>query len=335
MTGLRAETSAGVHRRTFLGAAAVATLAVLAGCQSTKIPDPESWKVVELEGGAARPVPNDPSRRTRVVVLPSEESPSAPRGANLAARATAALEQLLGGGGVEIIDRSLANRLDRELKLAEMNGTGSYGGPEVADYVIRVKMGNAIGGSTYVQASQFKNPLNGQIVNVPAGYTHNGKSLMTIEIRSLPALKLVETLQAEGSVSASQQPSPGNPIALVQGATDDGVRSKRSAVLNVFAPKGYISERRVHKDESIFRVQLGRNTGTKEGDTIEIWRTNPNGDEIAVGKGVMSNIVGTEGSWIKVSDPKVASRVRGGDYVKVKHGGWMDMIPANITNILK
>ncbi len=325
------QTAAGPRRRSLVGAAALVALGGLAGCQNTKVADPESWKAVEMEGVTAKSLGADPSRRTRVVVLPSEESPSAPRGANLAARATAALEQMLGGGGVEIIDRTLAGRLDNELKVAEMSGGGSYGGPEVADFVIRVKMGNASSGSTYVQASQYKNPLNGQMVNVPAGYTHSGKSTMTIEIRSLPTLKLVESLQTEGSVSATQQPSPGNPIALAQAATDNGIRAKRAAVLNVFAPKGYITERRVRKDESIFRVQLGRNTGTKEGDAIEIWRQNPNGDEISIGKGVMSNIVGADGSWVKVTDPKVAARVRGGDYVKVRHGGLLD----GLNNLLK
>jgi hypothetical protein len=125
---------------------------------------------------------------------------------------------------------------------------------------------------------------------------------------------------------------------MMRAATESGVRSKRSQVLNEFSPKGYITERRIDEKEkaSIFRVQIGKNTGAKTGDTVEIFtyqKVDTTYDEVLVGKGVMSDTVGREGSWIRVNDEKVAARVKKYDYVKVKNGGIFDSLPGLIPGM--
>ena len=237
------------------------------------------------------------------------------------------LETILGSGGVEVIDRKLADKLEQELKLAEVRGSGSYGGPDVADYAIRVVMGTAGWNSTFVAASQYKNPLTGKIDTIPASYTHSASSSMSLKIYQLPALKLVEQMDASGKLNLTNQQmaaGPANAIGLMRGATDAGIKGKKNEVLNEFAPKGYITEKRVKGKEAIFRVQLGKNTGAKKGDKVEIWTLQKVGaslDEVSLGTGVMTNITGNDGSWILVDDEKVAGRVRKYDYVKVKMGG--------------
>ena len=44
---------------------------------------------------------------------------------------------------VELVDRSAAKKLQKEIKLSEMNKTGSYKGPKVADYAISGAISNA------------------------------------------------------------------------------------------------------------------------------------------------------------------------------------------------
>lgn len=306
-------------------------------------------KNVDLKGGAGEfseaplrdsdsvPASTDPSRRTRVVVMPTDDSPSA-RGAGLAAVASSTLETILGTGGVEVIDRKLADKLEQELKLAEVRGSGSYGGPDVADYAIRVVMGTAGWNSTFVAATQYKNPLTGKIDQIPASYTHSATSSMSLKVYQLPSLKLVEQMDATGKLNLTNQQRaafPSDAIGLMRGATDAGIKGKKNEVLNEFAPKGYITEKRVKGKEAIFRVQLGKNTGAKKGDKVEIWTLQKVGsslDEVSLGTGVMTNIIGNDGSWILVDDEKVAARVRKYDYVKVKMGGgFLD----SINNLLK
>jgi len=306
-------------------------------------------KNVDLKGGAGEfseatmrdadsvPASTDPSRRTRVVVMPTDDSPSA-RGAGLAAVASSTLETILGTGGVEVIDRKLADKLEQELKLAEVRGSGSYGGPDVADYAIRVVMGTAGWNSTFVAATQYKNPLTGKIDQIPASYTHSASSSMSLKVYQLPSLKLVEQMDATGKLNLTNQQRaafPTDAVGLMRGATDAGIKGKKNEVLNEFAPKGYITEKRVKGKEAIFRVQLGKNTGAKKGDKVEIWTLQKVGsslDEVSLGTGVMTNIIGNDGSWILVDDEKVAARVRKYDYVKVKMGGgFFD----SINNLLK
>jgi len=313
----------------------------LTGCMATtKIEGgAAAWGEATLRDADMVPASTDPSRRTRVVVMPSDDSPAA-RGAGLAAVASSTLEALLGSGGAEVIDRKLADKLEQELKLAEVRGSGSYGGPDVADYAIRVVMGNAGWNSTFIAASQYKNPLTGKIDQIPASYTHSASSTMALKIYQLPTLKLVEQMDASGKLNLTSQQraaGPGDAIGLMRGATDAGIKGKKNEVLNEFAPKGYITEKRIKaKDKkSIFRVQLGKNTGAKQGDKVEIWTLQKVGssfDEVSLGTGVMSNIIGNDGSWILVEDEKVANRVRKFDYVKVKMGGgFLD----SLNNLLK
>lgn len=325
-------------RRGLLVLGAVAAAGLSACVQSTKVEGgAAAWSDSPLRDADLVPANTDPSRRTRVVVIPGDDSPTA-RGAGLAAHATQALEQILGAGGVEVVERSLAGKLDSELKLAEMRGSGSYAGPDVADFAIRVVMGNAGWASTFVAASSYVNPLTKKTEFVPASYTHTAQSAMTLRIYQLPALKLVEQINTTGKVNlTSQQRAATNndAVPLMRGATDDGIKSKKNDVLNEFAPKGYITDKRVRDKKAIFRVQLGRNTGAKPGDPVEIWTMQKVGssfDEVSLGKGRMSDIVGNEGSWILVDDEKVAARVRKYDYVKVKLGGGLF---DSLNNLLK
>ncbi len=325
-------------RRGLLVLGGVAAVSLTGCLQGHKIDGgAAAWADAPLRDADLVPANTDPSRRTRVVVIPTEDSPSA-RGAGLAAVASATLETMLGAGGVEVIERRLAGKLEDELKLAEMRGSGAYGGPDVADFAIRVVMGNAGWGSTFVPASSYVNPLTKKPEYVPASYTHSAQSTMTLRIYQLPTLKLMEQMNTTGKVNlTSQQRAATNndAIGLMRGATDDGIKSKRNDVLNEFAPKGYITDKRVKDKKAIFRVQLGKNTGAKPGDPVEIWTLQKVGssfDEVSLGKAKMSDIIGNEGSWILVDDEKLASRIRKYDYVKVKLGGGLaDMF----NNLLK
>lgn len=304
-----------LRRRVLIGT--LATLAV-AGCATTKIEGGlGAWKEVALPQGDIVPQNTDPGRRTRVVVMPGQ-------GSAYARVATTALEAALSTGGVEVVDRSLADKLDGELRLVEARGSGSYGGPDVADFAIRVVMGNTAWGSDYTAPSSYTDRKTGKVTQMPGGHAHKGSASMTLRIYALPSLKVVDALQANGSVRTSLQPraaGPGDANGLMTAATEDGIKSKSNAVLNEFAPKGYITAKRVREKLAIFRVQLGRNTGTKTGETVEIWTLQKSGssvDEVMIGKGRISDIVSADGSWIVVDDEKVASSVRSGDYVKVK-----------------
>lgn len=312
-------------------------LALLGGCATNTITPPDQWPVVELEDATVMPSPaqlQDINRRTKVVVMQPTESPAA-RGAGLPEVASAALEALFGAGGVEVVDRRVADKLDKELKLIEIQGkqgSGSYDGPQVADYAITVVMGTATWGSTFNAAVTLPpDKKTGKVTTIPASYTYSGKSTMTLRVYQLPSLRLVASLPAEGTTSVSGQnvPAPqAQAASLMRAATEDGIIGKKAEVLNIFAPRGYISERRAKDKKNIFRALISKATGAKTGDEVEIVSLRSSVDPLTkrqlvdqtqVATGRISNVINEDSSWVIVDDEKAAASVRRGDIIKVKH----------------
>lgn len=269
--------------------------------------------------------------RTRVVVMQPEEV-VASRGAGLPAVAIATLEQML-GRGVEIVDRNVAGRLDAELKRAEMMGGGSapaYSGGDVADFAISVVMGAATWTSQEVAASQYIDKKTGKPVITPRSFTHGARSSMTVRVFEMPSLRLVSSIPMDSSVTVSGQPSPNTQaqgMELMRRATENAINENRGPVLNDFAPRGYATERRVKGDLSYFRTTLGKRTGAKIEQDIEIVRLQTSVDpltkkrsvnEAIIAKGVVSDDIGDDHSYVAVKDAKEAARVRKGDVVRTK-----------------
>ena len=346
------------HRRQLLlGALALAAGGAGTGCVTTKIGDPRAdWKVVPIPDAPVMPKldPDAVNRRTRVVVFQPQDS-QANRGAGLAAVAAGALQGVLGKGGVELIDRSMAGKLNDELRLAEMRGTAAaaYGGPDVADFAITVAMGTAGGGSKFNEGFNYKDK-KGQTVTVPSSWTHSATSTMTVRVYELPSLRLVQSIPIDASASntgQSGQASQAQVAGLMRNATENGINSKRNDIVNEFSPKGYVIERRAKDKEkaSIFRVMLGKQTGTKTGDPVEIYSLQRDENpltrkvsitEVRVAGGRLSDVVGNDESWVLVDDEKEARRVRRGDIVRVKlgSGGFGEMVrdlPGAFTNMLR
>ena len=270
-------------------------------------------------------------RRTRVVVMQPEEAAAA-RGAGLPAVAVATLEHML-GAGVEIVDRSVAGRLDTELKRAEMAGSGNapaYSGGDVADYAISVVMGVAGVTSTEVPASQSVDKKTGKAVYTARSFTHRARSSMTVRVFEMPSLRLVSSVPMDSTVTALAQPSPPTPaqaFELMRKATENTINDNRGEILNDFAPRGYATERRVKGDLSYIRTTLGRRTGAKTDQEVEIVRLQTSTDpltkkasvnEAVIATGVVSDDISDDHSYVAVTDKKEAARVRKGDIVRTK-----------------
>jgi hypothetical protein len=328
-----------VSRRGILSAMCVAALG---GCATTTIEAPDRWPMAQIVNADVMPSqealsPERLNRRTRVVVMEPAESPAA-RGHGLPEQASAVLEAVLGKGSVEVVDRRTATRLDQEIRLIETRGGGAgYSGPEVADYAITVVMGTASYSiNAYSEASTYVDKKTGKTVVVtPAGFTHSGRSVMTLRIYELPSLRMVTSIPIDASVSTTPQrdrAGAAQASSMMRAATERGIEGKRAEVLNEFAPRGYISERREKDKKSIFRALISKHTGAKQGDAVEIFtlKASKDGltgrvatDQTLVAKGRVSNVVGDESSWVIVGDEKEAAQVRRGDIVRVRHSNSM------------
>lgn len=247
----------------------------------------------------------------------------------------------------ELVDRKAGNKLQKEIALAEMNKTGSYKGPKVADYAVSGTISNAAFSSKYSSGSTFVNPRNGQIISIPPKFTYSATAQGNIKIYELPSLTVVEAIEFSGQKSRSENVQQKGGLALggiqiggeqvhgverddglVRMAGEDAVDEVRTALKNAFAKRGYILEKRVYEKKTIFKITLGSLDGMKQGDKFEVigqYETeNPltNQSEIErriIATGVITDKIDPKTSWVLIDDEDKINSIRLGDAVKLKY----------------
>jgi hypothetical protein len=247
----------------------------------------------------------------------------------------------------ELVDRKANVKLAKEIALAEMNKTGSYKGPKIADYAISGTISNAGFSSKYSSGKTFVNPKSGQLVSVPPKYTYKSEISGNLKIYELPSLTVIKTIEIAGKDSRSENVQQNGGLdfggiqiggekvkgvmrddSLVRKAGEDAVDSATVDIKNALAKKGYILEKRVLDKKTIFKISLGSEDGISQNDKFEITAQyeieNPitNESEIErriIAKGVVSDKIDPKSSWIMLKDSKKADLVRLGDSIQMKY----------------
>lgn len=298
----------------------------LSGC-STTIKDLGAYRSAPMMEADVMPNKDQlEARRIKVVVFEAEDS-SGRRIAQAGSVMTQSLASKVSDGGSEIIDRNLANKLQEEVSLAEAKGVGSYSGPAVADFAIKAVLGSINYGNKFVQASTICDK-KGRCNTYPAHCEHSAGMAGTVRVYEIPSLRLVTSINVNGSAYVSTETycnsSPAEGLMLK--SIENGIHSARTEVQNLFAPKGYVVEKRVNGDKSIFKVMFGTSQGAKSQNSVKIFslRKNENQltgkttvEEIPIATGTISDQVTSEHSWVVVDSADVAKQIRLGDFVKV------------------
>lgn len=247
----------------------------------------------------------------------------------------------------EIVDRKAASKLQKEIQLAEIKKTGSYKGPIVADYAISGAISNAGFTSKYSSGTSYYNPQSQQFVSTPPKYTYSADVAGNLKVYELPSLEVVqsiefsgkknrsEAVQQEGGVSLGGLQIGGKKVEgtkrddnLVRKAGEDAINEIEVEIKNFFAKKGYILEKRVLNDKSIFKISLGSDDGLKQDDKFEVVgqyeSQNPITNEIEVERkiiatGSVSDLIDPKTSWVVIEDAKKAETIRLGDSLKIKY----------------
>ncbi len=247
----------------------------------------------------------------------------------------------------EIVDRKAALKLQEEIKLAEMNKTGAYKGPIVADYAVSGAISNAGFTSKYTNGSSYYNPQSKQFVTIPPKYTYSSDVAGNIKIYELPSLSVVESIEFSAKKSRSESVQQEGGLSLggiqiggkkVEGASRDDNLVRKAAeeavidvevdIKNFFARKGYVLEKRILDNKSIFKISLGSSDGIKQNDKFEVigqFETeNPITNEVEIERkiiavGTVSDLIDPKSSWVVIDDSKKSEAIRLGDSVKLKY----------------
>lgn len=247
----------------------------------------------------------------------------------------------------ELVDRKASTKLQKEIALAEMNKTGSYKGPKIADYAISGTISNAGFSNKYSSGSTFINPKNGQVVSVPPKYTYSSDVAGNLKIYELPSLTVVQAIEFAGKktrtenvqqngglslgglqIGGSQVKGTERDDNLVRKAGEDAVSNLTVDLKNALAKKGYILEKRSLDKKVIFKISLGSDDGIKQDDKFEVTgqyeieNAITNESEIErriIASGVVSDKIDPKSAWVVIDDPKQAETLRLGDAVKMKY----------------
>jgi hypothetical protein len=246
-----------------------------------------------------------------------------------------------------LVDRNAAAKLQKEIALAEMNKTGSYKGPQIADYAISGTISNAGFTNKYSSGSTYVNPKTGQLVSIPPRFTYSSDVSGNLKIYELPSLAVIEAIEFSGKKTRTENVQQNGGLSfgglqiggeqakgserddnLVRKAAEDAVDEITVDIKNAFAKKGYILEKRIYEEKVIFKINLGSLDGIKHGDKFEVIgqyeSENPLTNETEVerriiGSGTVADVIDPKTCWVVMDDSKQADLVRLGDSVKMKY----------------
>ena len=313
-----------------LGALTAALM--LSGCVATKV-DLAKFRESSLKEAEIMPTKAQLERlRTKIVVFEADDAAANHiRNAGLGLTLSSTVEKELAVSGAEIIDRSIANKLGDELRLAESRGSGSYQGPDVAQFAIRGKISSAEYGAKFNEATSYTDKKTGKTSTSPSSYSHSAGVVGSINVYELPSLRLVSSIKMNGKASANDPKQNANVqigAALLRKATESAVEDSSHELKNLFAPKGYVVEKRVDGDKNIFKILMGRDQGVKTEDKVVIYslrrKTNAltgveSVEEVPVAEATVSEHISNDESWASLADKQAAGKIRLGDFVKVKY----------------
>ena len=327
----------------------LALLILITSCSPT-IKDFHQYKKHFLSRSSFMPNKSDLKRKTpKVVVFNLDEGKNKiANQANLGKSLANNIENILAQNRLaKLINRNIAKKLRKEISLIEMKKTGSYKGPQVADYAISGDIADASFASKYSSGSTYVNPKNFAIISIPPNFKYKASVAGNIKIYELPSLNIIRTIAFKGDKSRSENVRQSGGVSLgalqiggtkADGAKrDDGLvrRAGRNAlqniqieIKNIFAKRGYILEKRMSGKKAIFKINLGRTDGIKTGDKLEIISKNevenPLSEEIeiennTIAKAIITDKINSKNSWIILDDNDKANLIKLGDTAKIKY----------------
>ena len=315
-------------------AAAIGTLAACSGHQIKG--DPTTYAKQDLQKTAFPPTQEQiDGKPRRVVVYDTTLSADLAKQAKLSAAITSGIEDTIRGAGAEIVNRKLAKKLGKELKLAEAKGVSTYKGQNVADFAVIPAVTTATFSKSFSESYTYENKKK-ETVRVPAKCTYTANISGHLDVYEMPALlsvarvNLAETEHQTVETRNSSCPFSKNEInGLLTEAAIDAVKDQKNAIKNRFPPTGYVIELRASPDGMlVLKTTLGKKKGaveklkanfvTKRLDKNDL--TGKSDITIStIGQGVISNLIQDDYSWIVIDQGKTdVSKISLGDSIQVE-----------------
>lgn len=322
-----------------LSLAVLATMLYLPGCGSNVAKNFHSYvdanvgmsDLTQARAGSTR------GKKQRVTVLAYEDTSSAAmKNFNVKGMAISQLEDYLQKAGLQLVSRrgaesDLIAEERKWYKFFSASGTQEKASPIDADYAV-------MGIITSVDmAGSYVAPTSSRRYTSPAQCRYDATVTGTLRVYSVAESRILQTLNLRGSATKSEDTSSSacqvnaNILPVIRNAVDKAFIDQRAPLQNLFAQRGFVIAKRVHKTDSkdtIFQVSLGKEDGVEHGTKIEVYTRflsenkltgESRAEERKVADGEATDFIGEDYTWITVSNVQEADQIKLGDHVKVLH----------------
>lgn len=308
-------------------AVALGVSLMLSGCIST---GPDAICTPDMAVNLANAeVPAKSSEDRKVIVLPVDMDFKDSAQKKMQSVIRNALESQVIETGTQLVDRKLANKLKKEIKLAEQSGRYNTKGVPIADYAVLTEITSTDFSKSFDEARSYKNK-KGETIHVPASCRYEVDVTAIVKIVSLPDMALVKRIEIKGDDSSSTETR--NSSCPISNAGYQGLASKAAAeaveyssdLKKMMAASAPVLEVRQCEAGIMAKIAIGSEKNVKPNDTIAFSKILKNSEgeleTFAVGEGTVVNIpthgIKAKYSWVSI-DEETSLKLRKGDAAKI------------------
>ncbi len=309
-------------------AVALGLTTLLAGCQLTgpsAVCTPDTIvNIPEAE------VPAKSSDDVKVIVLPVDLEFEDSAKDRLQSIVRNALETHVTETGTQLVDRKLANKLKKEIKLAEQSGRYNAKGVPIADYAIITEITSSDLSYKHTEAHTATNLLTGEDMFVPARCDFDVDFTAVAKVVTLPDMTLVKRIELKGDESL--QTDTKRTDCPISKATYQGLASKAAAeavdynaeLRTLLAARAPIVELRQCEAGSMVKIAMGSEKNVAPNAKVAFSKVMKNSEgeleTFAAGEGTVVNIpehgIKAKYSWVSI-DEETALKVQKGDAARI------------------
>jgi hypothetical protein len=142
-----------------------------------------------------------------------------------------------------------------------------------------------------------------------------------LKIKKLSSSDVIKSIPFEKCTSkeeCAKNPKKRSYTSLVIDNARKAIKSINIDIKNFFGYKGYITEERTNGEKTIVKTTLGKNHGAKKGESVNFFRIDDSGEKM-VGKGIITNYITDNNSWVIVKNLDKDIELKKGDFIKIKY----------------
>ncbi|EJN6828665.1 hypothetical protein ATY37_13840 [Vibrio cidicii] len=306
---------------------ALAVSLLLSGCISTG-PTPICTPDTSVPIANAE-VPTKNSDDRKVIILPVEMEFKDVANDKIRSIVRSSLESQVIATGTELVDRKLANKLKKEITLAEQSGRYNSKGVPIADYAVLTEVTSVDFKKSFSEESTYKNK-KGELIYIPASCHFSVDVSAVAKVVSLPDMALVERIELKGDDSVSTETR--NSSCPISDAGYQGIASKAAAeaveysrsLKTLLAAKAQVLELRQCESGSMVKIGIGADRNVKANDSVAFSKIIKNSEgeleTFSVGEGeVIDNPqhgIKAKYSWVTIEE-ETALKIRKGDAAQI------------------